>query len=43
MVVERARDLVNGINRYIEKVESSTEGDWESFIKFTAAIEPLEE
>jgi hypothetical protein len=43
MVVERARDLVNSINKYIDKVEKCSDPDWESFMKFTAAIEPLEE
>ena len=43
MVVERARDIVKVINEYIAKVESSATGDWDSFEKFTVAIEPLEE
>ena len=43
MFVERARDLVNAINKYIEKVENSSDPDWDSFMKFTTAIEPLEE
>ena len=43
LVVERARDIVNTINDYIARVESSTTGDWESFDKFSTAIEPLEE
>lgn len=43
LVVERARDIVNTINEYIARVESSTTGDWESFEKFSEAIEPLEE
>ena len=43
MVVDRARDIVKAINEYIVKVESSTTGDWDSFEKFTTAIEPLEE
>jgi hypothetical protein len=42
-VVERARDIVNTINEYIARVESSTTADWESFEKFSEAIEPLEE
>ena len=43
MVVERARDIVTAINDYIVKVEDSVDGDWDSFEKFTVAIEPLEE
>jgi hypothetical protein len=43
LVVERAREIVNTINEYIARVESSTTGDWESFEKFSEAIEPLEE
>ena len=43
MVVERARDIVKAINEYVDKVENSTTGDWDSFEKFTTAIEPLEE
>ncbi|KAH9956013.1 hypothetical protein BC827DRAFT_1271215 [Russula dissimulans] len=42
MVVERAREIVKTINEYIVKVENSTTGDWDSFEKFTMAIEPLE-
>lgn len=43
MVVERARVIVTAINDYIAKVENSVDGDWDSFEKFTVAIEPLEE
>ncbi|KAI0287752.1 hypothetical protein BC826DRAFT_738377 [Russula brevipes] len=43
MVVERARDVIKAINEYITKVEDSTTGDWDSFEKFTVAIEPLED
>ncbi|KAH9956230.1 hypothetical protein BGW80DRAFT_272796 [Lactifluus volemus] len=43
MFVERARNLVNAINKYIEKVEDSCDPDWDSFMKFTTAIEPLED
>ncbi|KAH9979599.1 hypothetical protein BGW80DRAFT_606890 [Lactifluus volemus] len=45
MFMERARVLVNAINKYIEKVANSTssEPDWDSFMKFTAAIEPMED
>ena len=42
MVVERAREIVKAINEYIVRVENSTTGDWDSFEKFTVAIEPLE-
>ena len=43
LVVERARDIANAVNDYISRVESSTTGDWDSYEKFSAAIEPLEE
>jgi hypothetical protein len=43
MAVERARDIIKSINEYIAKVEDSETGDWDSFEKFTMAIEPLEE
>ena len=43
MVVERAREIVGAINEYIAKVENSVDGDWDSFERFTVAIEPLEE
>ena len=43
LVVERARDIANAVNEYIARVESSTTGDWDSYEKFSAAIEPLEE
>jgi hypothetical protein len=43
MVAERARDIVKAINECIINVENSATGDWESFDKFSEAIEPLEE
>ncbi|KAH9058117.1 hypothetical protein EDB87DRAFT_952989 [Lactarius vividus] len=43
LVVERARDIVNAINEYISRVEHSDTGDWDSFEKFSSAIEPLED
>ncbi|KAI9439116.1 hypothetical protein H4582DRAFT_117595 [Lactarius indigo] len=43
LVVERARDIVTAINEYISRVESSDAGDWDSFEKFSSAIEPLED
>jgi hypothetical protein len=43
MAVERAREIIKSINEYIAKVEDSETGDWDSFEKFTMAIEPLEE
>jgi hypothetical protein len=43
MVAERARDIINAINEYIARVEDSEIADWDSFEKFTVAIEPLEE
>ncbi|KAI0263560.1 hypothetical protein BC834DRAFT_971251 [Gloeopeniophorella convolvens] len=42
MVVERAKEIVSAINRYIKQVEGGS-GDWGSFEKFTAAIAPLED
>ncbi len=43
MVVERARDIGRTINQCIFNVENGTTEDWDSFDKFTGAIEPLEE
>ena len=43
MVTERARDIVKAINECIINVENSATGDWESYEKFSEAIEPLEE
>ena len=44
-VVERARDILNEIDKHIGLVENSTgaTGAWDSFEKFSGAIEPLEE
>jgi hypothetical protein len=41
MLVDRARDICNAINDYIQGAES--ERDWTSFEKFTNAIDPVEE
>jgi len=41
MVLERARDTVKAINGYIDDVDKS--GDRSSFMKYTVAIDPLEE
>jgi DNA-binding LacI/PurR family transcriptional regulator len=43
MVAERARDIVKAINACIISVENSATEDWESYDKFSEAIEPLEE
>lgn len=46
MVVEHARDMVKAVNECINKVENSTAAtadDWDSFDKFSNAIDPLEE
>ena len=43
MVAERARDIVKAINDCIIKVENSATGDWDSYDKFSEAIDPLEE
>ncbi|KAI0247273.1 hypothetical protein BJV78DRAFT_1285698 [Lactifluus subvellereus] len=41
MLVDRARDICNAINDYIQGAES--ERDWTSFEKFTNAIDPVED
>jgi len=43
MVAERARDIVKAINDCIIDMENNETGDWTSYDKFSAAIEPLEE
>ena len=45
MAAERARDILNQINEYIDKVEKSTsvDADWDTFEKFTTANDQLEE
>lgn len=40
MMAERARDIIKSITGCITKVE--TTGEWESYEKFSEAIEPLE-
>ncbi|KAI0067483.1 hypothetical protein BV25DRAFT_1111046 [Artomyces pyxidatus] len=40
-LVDRVRDICNEINSLIQKVED--EDSWDSYDKFTAAIDPLEE
>ena len=42
MVTERARDIVKAIDKCINDVENSPAGDWESYDKFSEAIDPLE-
>jgi hypothetical protein len=41
MLVDRARDICDAINGYIQRTESGE--DWNSFDKFTNAIDPIEE
>lgn len=45
MVVEHARDMVKAVNECINDVENSSlaTGDWDSFDKYSNAIDPLEE
>lgn len=40
-LVDRIRDICNEINAHIQKVDE--EDSWDSYEKFTAAIDPLEE
>jgi hypothetical protein len=41
LLVDRTRDIFDAINAYIQRTESGE--DWESFDKFTSAIDPIEE
>ena len=41
LLVDRARDICDAINGYIQRTESGE--DWLSFDKFTNAIDPIEE
>lgn len=41
LLVDRARDICDAINTYIQRTESGE--DWISFDKFTNAIDPIEE
>jgi hypothetical protein len=41
LLVDRARDICDAINGYIQRTESGE--DWISFDKFTNAIDPIEE
>ncbi len=45
MVAERARDIVKAINKCIDDVENdvTADGDWASYVKYSEAIDPLEE
>ncbi|KAI0263561.1 hypothetical protein BC834DRAFT_844447 [Gloeopeniophorella convolvens] len=42
MILDRVRELVNGIDGLIKKVEEGT-GDWNSFDAYSRAIAPLED
>ncbi|SRR6266478_7073190 len=41
LLVDRARDIFEAINAYIQRTESGE--DWLSFDKFTNAVDPIEE
>ena len=41
LLVDRARDICDAINGYIQRTEGGE--DWASFDKFTNAIDPIEE
>jgi hypothetical protein len=41
LLVDRTRDIFDAINTHIRRVESGE--DWESYDKFTSAIDPIEE
>jgi hypothetical protein len=41
LLVDRTRDIFDAINAYIQRTESGE--DWNSFDKFTNAIDPIEE
>ena len=41
LLVDRTRDIFDAINAYIQRTESGE--DWDSYDKFTNAIDPIEE
>ena len=41
LLLDRARDIFNAINDYVQRTEGGE--DWRSFDKFTSAIDPVEE
>lgn len=41
LLVDRTRDIFDAINAYIQNTESGE--DWESFDRYTNAIDPIEE
>jgi|SRR5216684_6520283 len=41
LLADRARDIFEAINAYIQRTESGE--DWDSFDRFTNAIDPIEE
>jgi len=41
LLVDRTRDIFDAINAYIQRTESGE--DWDSYDKFTSAIDPIEE
>lgn len=42
-LVSRARDITNAINALIKKINEESLDVWDNFVKYTAAIDPLEE
>lgn len=41
LLVDKTRDIFDAINAYIQRTESGE--DWDSYDKFTNAIDPIEE
>jgi hypothetical protein len=41
LLVDRTRDIFDAINAHIQRTESGE--DWDSYDKFTSAIDPIEE
>jgi hypothetical protein len=41
LLVDRTRDIFDAINAFIQRTESGE--DWDSYDKFTNAIDPIEE
>lgn len=41
LLVDRTRDIFDAINTYIQRTELGE--DWDSYDKFTSAIDPMEE
>lgn len=41
LLVDKTRDIFDAINTYIQRTETGE--DWDSFERFTSAIDPIEE